>query len=123
MAAGDQTNTGGLSNIFSGIQNVAKAIGQLNQTLSNFGMLNVPNTWTAMQTFDDGIAVTGANSNLTTANINVLTTTTLNALAVAPASTLTTSQIFALTTTQLGSLTTSNIMLLSELFIAKLGAP
>ena len=51
------TGTGGLANLMSAAQNIAKAIGQLNQTLSNL-IITVANTWTALQTFSAGIVST-----------------------------------------------------------------
>ena len=55
---------GGLSNLMSAAQNIAKAIGQLNQTLGSL-ILTVANTWTALQTFSAGL-IAGPGSALAT---------------------------------------------------------
>jgi hypothetical protein len=59
---GSGLSPGGLSNIFSAVQNIAKAIGQLNQTIGTL-ILTTANTWTALQTFSAGIAMTTATAS------------------------------------------------------------
>ena len=65
--------SGGFANLFSGIQNVAKAIGQLNQTLSNLGLLSIANTWTALQTFTAGITISGGTLTVTPSGAGTVT--------------------------------------------------
>ena len=64
----DDAPGGGLSNLFSAAQNIARAIGQLNQTLGNSwsNLLSTANSWAALQTFSAGIST---NSVATTSNL------------------------------------------------------
>ena len=70
----NNNNAGGLSNIFTSIQNVAKAIGQLNQSLTTV-IQTLANTWTALQTFSAGIntASVATSANLVLGNGSALT--------------------------------------------------
>lgn len=62
MAGPDNTGLiGGMANMMSALQNVAKAIGQLNQTVGGL-ILSTINTWTALQNFSGGITVTGTTT-------------------------------------------------------------
>ena len=64
----DDAPGGGLSNLFSAAQNIARAIGQLNQTLGTSwtNLLSTANAWVSLQTFNAGIS---ANSVATTSNL------------------------------------------------------
>ena len=83
----DTTSTGGLSNLFSAAQNIAKAIGQLNQTLGNL-ILSAANTWASLQTFAAGITLSGGAANLSPPNASVtISPTGTGVVTVNPATT------------------------------------